>query len=249
MAAPAAGPGCWSENVLDYFLRNRQISTEDGAEITWYHGANHRARMEEALRSAAHMVEADVLLGSAGSECGQPVMAHPPDTHSDNSLQAWLAALLPSTKGIKLDFKSLEAVEPAMALLNAVRGHLQRPVWINADVLPGPSGSSTVVDAKPFIDTVTSFFPAVTLSLGWTTEWHPEKTNEGYSWAMVREMESICSGLSQPVTFPVRAVLVRQSCPQLLWLLKRSDRTSGQVGRSLTHTASPRPLPPAVSSL
>ncbi|XP_023556756.1 protein FAM151B isoform X2 [Octodon degus] len=195
MAAPAAGPGCWSENILDYFLRTHQIATEDGAEISWYHGANRRAQTEAALRSAAHMVEADVLLPSAGAGAvpSQPVMAHPPETHSDNTLQAWLAALLPSTKGIKLDFKS---------------------------------GSSNVVDAKPFIDTVTSFFPAVTLSLGWTTGWHPEKANEGYSWEMVREMESICSGLSQPVTFPVRAVLVRQSCPQLLWLLKRSDRYS-----------------------
>ncbi|XP_004641022.1 protein FAM151B isoform X1 [Octodon degus] len=228
MAAPAAGPGCWSENILDYFLRTHQIATEDGAEISWYHGANRRAQTEAALRSAAHMVEADVLLPSAGAGAvpSQPVMAHPPETHSDNTLQAWLAALLPSTKGIKLDFKSLAAVPPAMALLDTVRGRLQRPVWLNADILPGPSGSSNVVDAKPFIDTVTSFFPAVTLSLGWTTGWHPEKANEGYSWEMVREMESICSGLSQPVTFPVRAVLVRQSCPQLLWLLKRSDRYS-----------------------
>ncbi|KFO37262.1 Protein FAM151B [Fukomys damarensis] len=258
--------GCWSENILDYFLRNRQITRGDGAEITWYHGANHRAQLEEALSSAAHMVEADVLLASVGAECGQPVMAHPPDTHSDTTLQAWLAELQRSDKGIKLDFKrkefgqpvmahppdthsdttlqawlaelqrsdkgikldfkSLAAVEPAMVLLDAVRGHWQRPVWINADVLPGPSGSSSVVDAKPFIDTVTSFFPAVTLSLGWTTGWHPENANEGYSWAMVREMEFICDGLSQPVTFPVRAALVRQSCPQLLWLLKRSDRYS-----------------------
>ncbi|XP_003479523.2 protein FAM151B [Cavia porcellus] len=226
MAAPAAGQGCWSENILHYFLRNRQIATEDGAEIIWYHGANHQAQMEEALRSAAHMVEADVLLSSTGTECSQPVMAHPPDTHSDNTLQAWLAALVPSSKGIKLDFKSLAAVEPAMTLLDTVRGGLRRPVWINADILPGPGGSSNVVDAKAFIDSVTSVFPAVTLSLGWTTGWHPEKVNEGYSWAMVREMESICGGLTQPVTFPVRAVLVRQSCPQLLWLLKQSDRYS-----------------------
>lgn len=113
-----------------------------------------------------------------------------------------------------------------MTLLDTVRGGLRRPVWINADILPGPGGSSNVVDAKAFIDSVTSVFPAVTLSLGWTTGWHPEKVNEGYSWAMVREMESICGGLTQPVTFPVRAVLVRQSCPQLLWLLKQSDRYS-----------------------
>nr|KAF6366165.1 family with sequence similarity 151 member B [Pipistrellus kuhlii] len=113
-----------------------------------------------------------------------------------------------------------------MMLLENVKKHLKRPVWINADILPGPNGNSRVVDAKPFIDTVTSFFPDVTFSLGWTTGWHPEKVNEGYSWTMVKEMECICNELSQPVTFPVRAALVRQSCSQFLWLLKKSNRYS-----------------------
>uniref|UniRef100_A0A8C6QK87 Family with sequence similarity 151, member B n=1 Tax=Nannospalax galili TaxID=1026970 RepID=A0A8C6QK87_NANGA len=218
--------GSWSENILAYFLRNNQIATEDGAEITWYHAANHKAQMQEALRSAAHMIEADVLLPSDGSEHGQPIMAHPPETNSDNSLQEWLAEVTKSSKGIKLDFKSLAAVKASVVPLKHVKELLQRPVWINADVLPGPNGSSKVVDGKLFIDTVTSSFPEVTLSLGWTTGWHPEKVNEGYSWTMVKEMDYICSGLNQPVTFPVRAALVRQSCSQLLWLLKKSNRYS-----------------------
>ncbi|XP_059132377.1 protein FAM151B [Peromyscus eremicus] len=226
MAAFAGGPGSWSENILDYFLRSSQIRTEDGAEIVWYHAANHKSQMHEALRSAAHMIEADVLLPSDGSEHGQPIMAHPPETNSDNTLQEWLAEVMKSNKGIKLDFKSLAAVRASMLFLQNVRQHLQRPVWMNADILPGPNGSSKVVDARAFLDTVTSFFPDVTFSLGWTTGWHPEKVNEGYSWTMVKEMDYICSGLTQPVTFPVRAALVRQSCSQLLWLLKKSNRYS-----------------------
>lgn len=66
-----------------------------------------------------------------------------------------------------------------MMLLENVKRHLKRPVWINADILPGPNGNSRVVDAKSFIDTVTSFFPDVTFSLGWTTGWDPEKVNDG----------------------------------------------------------------------
>lgn len=226
METTAGGPGSWSENILQYFLRNNQITTEDGAQVTWYHAANHKAQMNEALKSTAHMIEADVLLPSERSNHGQPIMAHPPETSSDNTLQEWLTEVMKSNKGIKLDFKSLAAVEPAMMLLENVKKHLKRPVWINADILPGPNGNSRAVDAKPFIDTVTSFFPDVTFSLGWTTEWHPEKVNEGYSWTMVKEMECICSELSQPVTFPVRAALVRQSCSQFLWLLKKSNRYS-----------------------
>ncbi|KAM5300119.1 protein FAM151B [Ctenodactylus gundi] len=226
MTAPAGRPGSWSENILEYFLRNGQISTSDGAAVTWYHAANRKAQLEEALASAAHMIEADVILPSDGSEHGQPVMAHPPEVHSDNTLEEWLAAVAGTSKGLKLDFKSLAAVQPSLLLLDSVRTHLARPVWINADILPGPNGSSQVVAAEPFINTVTSFFPDVTLSLGWTTGWQPEKVNEGYSWAMVREMECVCSGLHQPVTFPVRAALLRQSCPQLLWLLQKSSRYS-----------------------
>ncbi|XP_054979940.1 protein FAM151B [Sorex araneus] len=226
MAESAGGPGSWSENILEYFLRNNQITADDGAQITWSHAANHKAQMNEALRSTTHMIEADVILPSDGSEHCQPIMAHPPETNSDNTLQDWLTEVIKSNKGIKLDFKSLAAVKPSMMLLETVKQHLHRPVWINADILPGPNGSSRVVDAKPFIDTVTSFFSDVTFSLGWTTGWHPEKVNEGYSWTMVKEMEYICSELNQPVTFPVRAALLSQSYSQLLWLLEKSNRYS-----------------------
>lgn len=43
---------------------------------------------------------------------------------------------------------------------------------------------------------------------------------------MAKEMAEICNILSQQVTFPVRAALVRQSWPALQWLLQTSDRYS-----------------------
>lgn len=51
------------------------------------------------------MIEADVLLPSDGLEHGQPIMAHPPETNSDNTLLDWLTEVTKSNKGIKLDFK------------------------------------------------------------------------------------------------------------------------------------------------
>ncbi|XP_073200466.1 protein FAM151B isoform X3 [Lepidochelys kempii] len=218
--------GAWSENVLDYFLNTDQIKTRDGAEIIWYHAANNRSQMKKAIQSAAHMVEADILLCGEEEGNGEPIMAHPPETNSDNTLQTWLNEIVNTKKGIKLDFKSLAAVKPSMMLLEGIKLHLRRPVWINADILPGPNGSNTVVDAKRFLDTVTSFCPDVTLSLGWTTGWQPQQCNKGYSWAMVKEMAQICDALTQPVTFPVRAALVRQSKSELLWLLQKSNRYS-----------------------
>lgn len=48
------------------------------------------------------MVEVDVLLRGGH---GEPVLAHPPDTDSDITLQEWLAQVVSTAKGIKLDFK------------------------------------------------------------------------------------------------------------------------------------------------
>ncbi|OWK59650.1 Protein FAM151B [Lonchura striata] len=49
-----------------------------------------------------HMVEVDVVLRGGD---GDPVLAHPPDTDSDITLQEWLALMASTNKGIKLDFK------------------------------------------------------------------------------------------------------------------------------------------------
>lgn len=51
------------------------------------------------------MIEADVILPNDGTEYSQTIMAHPPETNSDNTLQEWLAEVIKSNKGIKLDFK------------------------------------------------------------------------------------------------------------------------------------------------
>ncbi|NXL06190.1 F151B protein, partial [Mesembrinibis cayennensis] len=136
-----------------------------------------------------------------------PIMAHPPETDSDNTLQEWLEEIVNTDKGIKLDFKSLEAVRPSLELLEHVKQRLRRPVWINADILPGPNGSSAVVDAKVIL------FNQMVFTVG-------------YDWMMVKEMAQICSTLSQPVTFPVRAALLRQSVSELCWLIQQSDRYS-----------------------
>lgn len=48
--------------------------------------------------------------------------------------------------GIKLDFKSLKAVGPSLGLLRQLTdaGRVRRPVWINADILPGPNNPISV---------------------------------------------------------------------------------------------------------
>ncbi|NXT15422.1 F151B protein, partial [Prunella fulvescens] len=101
-----------------------------------------------------------------------PVLAHPPDTDSDITLREWLALMGSTDKGIKLDFKSLAAVGPSLELLGQAGQALDRPVWLNGDVLPGPRASCAPLDARAFLGAVTSSCPEATLSLGWTTGCH-----------------------------------------------------------------------------
>ncbi|XP_058682290.1 protein FAM151B isoform X1 [Poecile atricapillus] len=216
----AGARGAWSEWPVDHFLRSGLIGARDGAAVRWFHAANSRARAAEAARSDVHMVEVDVLLRGGD---GDPILAHPPDTDSDITLQEWLAQMVSTKKGIKLDFKSLAAVGPSLELLGQVGQPLDRPVWLNGDILPGPRGSRAPLDARAFLDAVTSSCPEATLSLGWTTGCHQ---GQGYEWPMVQEMSQLCQPLSQPVTFAVRAALVPSSIPQLHWLLQQCPRYS-----------------------
>ncbi|NWW03793.1 F151B protein, partial [Oreocharis arfaki] len=158
-----------------------------------------------------------------------PILAHPPDTDSDITLQEWLAEMVSTDKGIKLDFKSLGAVAPSLQLLGQLGQPLDRPVWLNGDILPGPGGSHAPLDARAFLAAVTSSCPDATLSLGWTTGCHQgqaPRLSPGYAWAVVQEMSRLCQPLSQPVTFAVRAALVPGSVAQLRWLLQQSPRYS-----------------------
>ncbi|NWW71145.1 F151B protein, partial [Climacteris rufus] len=146
-----------------------------------------------------------------------PILAHPPDTDSDITLQEWLAEMVNTDKGIKLDFKSLAAVGPSLELLGRLEQHLDRPVWLNADVLPGPCGAGPPpLDARAFLAAVTARCPHATLQC----------LSPGYEWPAVQEMSRLCCSLPQPVTFPVRARLVPGSIPQLQWLIQQCPRYS-----------------------
>ncbi|XP_037981392.1 protein FAM151B isoform X2 [Motacilla alba alba] len=98
----SAARGAWSEWPVDHFLRCGRIAARDGAAVRWFHAANSSARAAEAARSDVHMVEVDVVLRGGD---GEPILAHPPDTDSDITLQEWLAQMGSTNKGIKLDFK------------------------------------------------------------------------------------------------------------------------------------------------
>uniref|UniRef100_A0A8C6V251 Protein FAM151A n=1 Tax=Neogobius melanostomus TaxID=47308 RepID=A0A8C6V251_9GOBI len=160
---PSAPVFATGGDMLDFLVQSGDISDRDGLLATWFHRANGKEELNRALASDAMILEADITLQGYGTPNQKPIpiMAHPPNVTSDNTLDEWLDAVLESRKGIKLDFKSLASVGLSLDLLlqkNSTRG-INRPVWLNADILKDPLVPGFLVQEK---------FPEVTLSLdGW----------------------------------------------------------------------------------
>jgi hypothetical protein len=135
-------------------------------EVGWAHAANDEAHLRAALADdLISMVEADIMLRTSASPpataAGVPVMAHPPSIPPDAMpFEAWFDLILEhnqqaatngkTQKGVKLDFKSQQAVAPCLAILLARRA-FDFPVWLNADVLPGPGRRTRPAHARVWV--------------------------------------------------------------------------------------------------
>ena len=213
--------------MLQYF------NIVDTFNLTWAHAVNSPGLLRDALVDpSVMMLEADVMMDAVANV---PVMAHPPATTSDLTLEEFLQTVGSSTtmpKGVKLDYKTTSALTNSLQIvkefiLNDEIAHSngtmnRRPVIINADILQGPNSDPAVtpVDKKLFID-VCNQLPSTIVSPGWTTGFS-ESHREGYQWDSVREMYELVKDLPHSeITFPVRISLAAVSADQLLWLIGR----------------------------
>ncbi|TRY87537.1 hypothetical protein DNTS_007092 [Danionella cerebrum] len=218
-------------DMLDFLIQTGEIKEKDGLYATWYHSANSKSEMNKALNSEVMILEADVNLQGHNTvnQTNIPIMAHPPDVYSDNSLKEWLEAVLKSKKGIKLDFKSIGAVAPSLDLLRE-KNHsgINRPVWINADILPGPNVPDfwPSINASQFFGLIQEKFPDVTISPGWKVLYLSIFPSVTYTRSMVEQMYSTVKHLPQKITFPVHALMAKNGWPHLSWLLSQSSRFS-----------------------
>ncbi|XP_023232018.1 uncharacterized protein LOC111631914 [Centruroides sculpturatus] len=201
-------------------------ATMDASDVTWGHAINSNKLLEENLKNDINFLEADVSLGDVmgpNPERSVPIMAHPPIVTSDISLQSWIekVILAETGKGVKLDFKFIEIVEPSLQILKSHENKLTFPLWLNADIIPGPINADTKpVDSAKFLQLCQQYFPAATLSVGWTTKFSFDGQGS-YTWLHIKEMLDAlhCAKIKQPVTFPIRAIFVQHSIDQLVWLL------------------------------
>ncbi|XP_041697113.1 protein FAM151A-like [Coregonus clupeaformis] len=112
--------------MLDFLVQTGDIRERDALHATWYHHAN-MSEMNKALQKADVTIQGHNTVNVT--------------TNPINTLGQWLDAVLQSKKGIKLDFKSIQAVSPSLDILsmtNPTTG-INRPVWLNTDILSGPN--------------------------------------------------------------------------------------------------------------
>ena len=104
---------------------------------------------------------------------------------------------------------------------------LKIPIWLHADILPGPFSNRLPVDPTRFLRNVRALFSSCTLSLGWTTGYHTDVSQSGYTWDMVLDMHDLIRKweITQPLVFSVRLSLVPNSIPQLKWLCDTTQAT------------------------
>lgn len=219
-------------DMLDYLVRIGEIGEPDGLFATWYHRANSKEEMNAALALDSMILEADVNLHGKGTaeEKPIPIMAHPPKIYSDNTLDEWLDVVLASQKGIKLDFKSLDSVGLSLDVLSEKhrRKRINRPVWLNADIVRGPNTPSFVppINGTQFLQLVQEKFPDVTVSPGWMVLYLPSIAVKTYTRQMMEDMYELIKDVPQRVTFPIFTVLARGGWQHISWLLGQSSRFS-----------------------
>ncbi len=101
------------ESLFKYFPQ----ANGDGLNIVWSHNTDNWTQLHTALSDPnILMIESDVILRENTTI---PVMAHPPVADSNVTFYQWLLALNQSTKGMKLDCKSLLAEKYALMNMTA----------------------------------------------------------------------------------------------------------------------------------
>lgn len=116
------------------------------------------------------------------------------------------------------------------------------PVWLNADVLPGPVNATTLaVDVNKFLEKAKTNYPQLMLSLGWTTRWGKGLDDQDQTKVPVEEVkysqdnvdamiEALnVSGVKQPITYAVRAAFVANSLKELKNLLEKTPQPDGGI--------------------
>lgn len=214
-----------SKDLLSYFGYE---NNKNAGLVTWAHAVNSQKDFEEAKQSQINFFEADILI-SANDNI--PIMAHPPFNESDLTLNDFLTKAASMHIGIKLDFKTLEALQGSVSILRQHSASVsEQPVWMNADIVGHGTVPRGKVDPDEFLRISSEVTPKATLSLGWNINTpYFRSINDpaqlGYHMDDVKRMTDALrrNNVTQPVTFAVWSRFTKNSGESLKWLLDQHE--------------------------
>jgi hypothetical protein len=127
-------------------------------------------------------------------------------------------------KGVKLDFKLFDCVEPSIRYLSKIAaakelgGHL----WLNADVFAGPGALMSPMNAKQFVRLCAETIPEAVLSLSWGSS--SLSATRIYTDDMVEGMIELCMTPIIPHLLPMQTTDASQA---LSSIAAENERTNG----------------------
>ncbi|KAL4227550.1 hypothetical protein ACF0H5_012993 [Mactra antiquata] len=206
-------------SALLYF----DINPRDAGNIIWSHNTDTWEQINAATAGDVQMIEGDIQVLGQGTtnQTNIPIMAHDIGDNNNITFEQWLDEIIKVDKGMKFDFKSIDAVRPALKITSSKLDQIKGPIWLNADIVKGPNGIEPRIPKQAFLNAALEFGPS-TLSLGWTTVRKGDNYHLKYTMEMVKEMYEITKNLKQPITFPVRAEQLKDSMLEFDWLLNQS---------------------------
>ncbi|XP_055597892.1 protein FAM151B-like [Uranotaenia lowii] len=224
--------------IICLLLNHESMAQRFLTDITWAHAVNNATYLNDVLEGSVDFIEADILMGHLENGTDSiPIMAHPPLNQSDLSLSDFLVRVQAynlqsrKSKGIKLDFKSIEALEKSVEIIKQHYDINTYQTWINADIIPGPVDSEVIpVDPSRFFLAVKAL-KSVVLSIGWTTKWGQDYQIGQYSNKNVQQMIDVLLAneidrAGTTLTFPIRAGIAAYSFDQLSALHQELDPTN-----------------------
>jgi hypothetical protein len=166
----------------------------------------HRVNNWQALRafldSPADIAEGDVLLGRHTPDGPvTAIMAHPPETESDLSFEAWASAAQRAGRGIKVDLKDPAVVDTVVEVLKATR-FAEANLILNADMTIGPGDTPPRLGVEDLLR-LRAVFPGATISVSATTQ--PDAGP--YTPAHIEQLRIAAEAVGPPITVAIRVSL------------------------------------------
>lgn len=153
--------------ICDYF------DVKDTTELTWAHRVNGQDYLAECCADPSlMMLEGDVQFEASSAdfdtEEAVPFMAADEQDIANLTLEGWLMSAEEFKKGVKIDIRSPQAVEPTLAAVHDLE--LSIPVIIHGEIfnLLNAETPSAQFDPARFIRRCQQVAPTATISLGWS---------------------------------------------------------------------------------